>query len=63
LPIKQPADININGLTRALALDKKTLASGLRLILLKTIGNAVVDNQSSEDDILTAMKQSVVSPE
>ncbi len=63
LPIKQPADININGLTQALALDKKTLASGLRLILLKTIGNAVVDNQSSEDDILTAMKQSVVSPE
>jgi 3-dehydroquinate synthase len=63
LPVRQPADININGLTGALALDKKALASGLRLILLKAIGNAVVDNQSSEDDILTAMKQSVDSPE
>jgi 3-dehydroquinate synthase len=63
LPVEQPSDIEIKGLTRALALDKKALASGLRLVLLKAIGNAVVDNQSSEDDILTAMEQSVLSPE
>jgi len=63
LPVKQPSDIRIDGLTRALALDKKALASGLRLVLLKTIGSAVVDNQSSKDDILTAIKQSVISPE
>ena len=63
LPVKLPADININGLTEALALDKKALASGLRLILLEEMGCAVVDNQSSENDILDAMKQSVTSPE
>ncbi|MCH7506260.1 MAG: 3-dehydroquinate synthase [Proteobacteria bacterium] len=63
LPVKQPADIKINGLTKALALDKKALASGLRLVLLQAMGHAVVDNQSSDDDILAAMKQSLVSPE
>lgn len=62
LPVNQPADIAINGLTRALALDKKALASGLRLVLLKAIGSAVVDRQSSEDDIVAAMQQSVLSP-
>ena len=63
LPVKQPADIKINDLTTALALDKKALASGLRLVLLQAIGHAVIDNQSSEDDILAAMKQSLASPE
>ena len=63
LPVNQPDDIKISGLTSALALDKKAVASGLRLVLLKAIGNAVVDNQSSGDDILAAMKQSVSSPE
>jgi 3-dehydroquinate synthase len=62
LPVEQPADIRIKGLTKALALDKKALASGLRLVLLKALGNAVVDDQSSENDILAAMKRSVVSP-
>ena len=63
LPVEQPADIKIKGLIQALALDKKAVASGLRLVLLKAIGNAVVDNQSSGDDILAAMKQSVPSPD
>ncbi len=63
LPVNQPDDIKISGLTSALALDKKAVASGLRLVLLNAIGNAVVDNQSSGDDILAAMKQSVLSPE
>jgi 3-dehydroquinate synthase len=62
LPVKQPANIRINDLTKALALDKKALVSGLRLILLKAMGHAVVDSRSSEDDILAAMKHSVVSP-
>ena len=63
LPVKQAADISISRLTRALALDKKAVATGLRLVLLKSIGNAIVDNESSEHDILTAIKQSVLSPE
>jgi len=63
LPVKQPADIKINDLTKALALDKKALVSGPRLVLLKAMGHAVVDNRSSEDDILAAMKQSVVNPD
>jgi len=62
LPVIQPADINIKGLTKALALDKKALASGLRMVLLQAMGHAVVDHQNSEDDILAAMKQSLVSP-
>ncbi len=63
LPVRQAANISIDGLTRALALDKKAVASGLRLVLLNAIGDAVIDNQSSEDNILAAIKQSVASPE
>jgi 3-dehydroquinate synthase len=59
LPVRQPVDIQINGLINTMALDKKALSSGLRLVLLKAIGEAVTDNQSGEGDILAALEQSV----
>jgi 3-dehydroquinate synthase len=62
LPVILPADISINGMTGALALDKKAVVSGLRLVLLKATGNAVIDSRSSQQDILAALHQSV-SPE
>ena len=59
LPVKIPAGISINGLFDALELDKKAIASGLRLILLNAIGNAVVNSNSSQDEIITAMEHSL----
>ena len=58
LPTRIPSRIAIEGLCEALELDKKAVASGLRLILLKAIGSAVVDNASSRDDITAAMESS-----
>ncbi len=62
LPVNQPADIQTSRLIKAMALDKKALTSGLRLVLLNAIGDAVVDKQSSEDDIRTVLEQSVTAP-
>ena len=59
LPVILPADISINGLTGALALDKKAVVSGLRLVLLKATGDAVIDSQSSQHEILAALERSV----
>jgi 3-dehydroquinate synthase len=56
LPVQIPADIPVEGLARALELDKKALASGLRLILLEAIGSARVDDRSSESEIIGAMR-------
>jgi 3-dehydroquinate synthase len=56
LPVRIPADLPVDRLARALELDKKALASGLRLILLQDIGRAVVDGDSSEAQILAAMR-------
>jgi 3-dehydroquinate synthase len=57
LPVRIPSNISVEGLTHALALDKKAVASGLRLILLNAIGRATVDNGSSELEIVDAMKR------
>jgi len=59
LPVQLPGDIPISQLIEALALDKKAIASGLRLILLEQIGQAMIDQQSLEADIVTAMEQSL----
>ena len=50
-----PADLSLDGLAAALALDKKAVASGLRLVLLTDIGRAVVDDRSTEEAIMAAM--------
>jgi len=55
LPVRVPADLSVDGLTTALELDKKALASGIRLILLRAIGDAMIDAASSGRDIVEAM--------
>ena len=58
LPVRIPRDIRIEGLSAALQLDKKALASGLRLILLSSLGQARVDETSTSGEITLAMQQS-----
>jgi 3-dehydroquinate synthase len=62
LPVQLPGDIPISKLVEALALDKKAIASGLRLILLKAIGEALIDQESLEADIVAALEQSLSNP-
>jgi len=62
LPVQLPDDIPIPQLIEALALDKKAIASGLRLILLERIGQAMIDQQSQAVDIEAALKQSLSNP-
>ena len=56
LPVRIPHDLSPEVLARALDLDKKALASGLRLILLQAIGSATIDGSSSENDIIAALR-------
>jgi 3-dehydroquinate synthase len=56
-----PAHTSMEGLARALNLDKKAVASGLRLILLESVGRAVIDDQSTDREILAAMQQSLAA--
>jgi len=55
LPVHIPTDVPVEGLAGALELDKKAVASGLRLILLDAIGAARIDERSTEKEILDAM--------
>lgn len=57
LPVTIPGKLSVDGLAGALALDKKAVASGLRLVLLNGIGDAVMDSGSTHEEILTAMNQ------
>jgi len=58
LPVRLPADLPVEAMTNALDLDKKALASGLRLVLLNRIGSAIVDGDSTQDEIIAAMQNS-----
>jgi 3-dehydroquinate synthase len=62
LPVRIPGDVSVPGLARALELDKKALASGIRLILLRGIGDAAVDADSSEAEIVDAMRRNQGGP-
>lgn len=62
LPVRIPANLSIDGLGRALELDKKALASGIRLILLRAIGDAMIDAQSAGRDIIEAMRSNRDEP-
>lgn len=58
LPVLIPDDLSVDRLAAALKLDKKAVASGLRLVLLKAIGEAFVDQGSTAEQILNAIKES-----
>lgn len=57
LPCELPPSVSNQSLLEALELDKKALSSGLRLILLRAIGRAVIDEGSHAKEILAAMDQ------
>lgn len=59
LPVSLPAQTSLDNMLEALDLDKKAIASGLRLILLTAIGNAIVDNESPREEIIQIMQQSL----
>jgi 3-dehydroquinate synthase len=59
LPVSLPEQTSIDRLLEALSLDKKAIASGLRLILIKDIGNALVDNESTREEIIQLLQQSL----
>lgn len=58
LPVSIPGDLDIEGIVNALVLDKKALASGLRLVLLEGIGAASIDSSSRQEDIVEAIHDS-----
>lgn len=59
LPANLPRQTSIEDMLAALDLDKKANASGLRLVLLRSIGDAVIDNSSTRDEIIQIMQQSL----
>jgi 3-dehydroquinate synthase len=58
LPSALPSNIASESMIDAMELDKKALASGLRLILLNSIGSAVIDDQSKIEQIEAALNSS-----
>ena len=58
LPTRIPGHLNVERLAEALTLDKKAVASGLRLVLLKAIGEAVIDSDSTTEQIMDAIHAS-----
>lgn len=59
LPVNIPRRLAVEALVGALALDKKAVASGLRLVLLNAIGDAVVDCGSTSGEISAAIHQNL----
>jgi 3-dehydroquinate synthase len=58
LPVSLPDSVDANDMLKALELDKKSVESGLRLILLNSIGEAVINSISEKGDILSVIRQS-----
>jgi len=55
LPVELPAHVSNDAVLAALQLDKKAVASGLRLILLQQAGLAVLDSTSNREQIEAAL--------
>lgn len=56
LPTRWPADIRAEQACETMAMDKKALDGGLRLILIEDIGRAVIDQKSTRRDIVRAIE-------
>jgi 3-dehydroquinate synthase len=61
LPVAIPRQLETRRLADAMQLDKKAIASGLRLVLIRGIGHAVIDTGSSAEEIITAMNDNLES--
>jgi len=57
LPTSLPSSLGTREMMRIMELDKKATAGGLRLILLRTIGEAFIDDASMPEDIAAALEQ------
>lgn len=58
LPVSIPCNLDDAALFDALALDKKAVADGLRLVLLNRVGEAIVDRGSTDKEIRAAIRDS-----
>lgn len=56
LSVSIPADIDAADLLAHMRLDKKNLAGRRRLVLLSAPGNAIIDEDSRDEEILAALK-------
>ena len=54
-----PADIDVNEIVRYTKNDKKMVGDSIKLILLHSIGNAYIDMNVSESDMIAALNESV----
>ena len=57
LPVARPENISVERMLELMAVDKKANDSGLRLILLNAIGNAVVTDQYSIEQLTETLQQ------
>ena len=55
LPFEVPDSVKTAAMIEAMELDKKALSSGLRLILLNSIGEAIIDHKSEREEIIAAI--------
>jgi 3-dehydroquinate synthase len=62
LPVEWPAEVSAETAVATMALDKKALDSGMRLILLQKLGSAVIDQGSERHDILQAIESNTARP-
>jgi 3-dehydroquinate synthase len=56
LPVAVPDSVSAPALIAAMELDKKAVASGPRLILLEKLGTALVDAESTHDEMAAAIE-------
>jgi 3-dehydroquinate synthase len=61
LPVAWPADVSPARAWEAMAMDKKAVSAGLRLILLEDIGKAVIDQGCDRRDIVRVIESRVES--
>ena len=59
LPVHWPQELTAEDAIEAMAMDKKALVSGLRLILIEDIGKAVIDPGCSRRDIVRAIESRI----
>ena len=54
-----PADIDVNEIVRYTKNDKKMVGDSIKFILLHSIGNAYIDMNVSESDMIAALNEAV----